>query len=253
MEQLLLSAREQWCAPGEPISWACPDPFHIPLFEVAGLDEHGRPTRGLLTRAAFQVGALPMRVGALINSYEEQADERYRPSAVVTARRTDAVAVRLSGTTGESPAGDHPGILVATPGRLALLELAEIPESSKDWWDKGFEKVRTAAGPVGRLVEDFAGTMMSTINNRGRYLDQQGQTRTPRVVERASVGPEQITGYDIVRRDFRGAGYDEDNRGANYLRITFTDQSHLDLEVPGNVAGERVLGLVRDTPRSNRW
>ncbi|QIZ34470.1 hypothetical protein [Saccharopolyspora sp. ASAGF58] len=245
LDHLILSARSWWCEPGEPIVWAFPDPYHIPLFEVDGLDEHGKRRRNILTRAAFQVGSLPFRINSLMTWGDEPADQRNLPTAVVAARGADATAVRMTGTQGEASPGELPGVLVATPGRLALLELTEIPEGSKDWFDKGLEKIKKATGPAYQLADDFAGTMGSTINNKGRYFDHDGQTRTPQVVERANVGTEQISGYGVVPREFRGHDYDKDNRSSSYLRINFADGSRLELRIPAGTDPNRVLGLVR--------
>lgn len=249
-EHLVLSARKWWCEPGEPILWAFPDPFHVPLFEVKGLTEHGKKQRNILTRAAFQAGALPVRVNAWLFDGTEQADDRSLPTAAVSARQAGSVAVRLTGTSGEAVPGAMPGILVATPNRLALLELAELPEQPRDTVDKVLDKVDTfvKGNPVGRFFEDFSATMGSADNFKGR-IHHGGEILE--VVERASVGTDQIGGYDITRRDFRRPGYDEDRRGS-YLRIEFTDGSRLDLRIPDKTDPKRVLGLVHNNG-SGSW
>ncbi|MEV6234066.1 hypothetical protein AB0L88_40005 [Saccharopolyspora shandongensis] len=251
LQHLILSARSSWCRPGEPIAWAFPDPYHVPLFEVGGLDEHGKKRRGILTRAAFQVGAVPFRVNSLFTGGDEPSDERNLPTAVVSARSASETAVQMTGTQGEAAPGELPGVLVATPDRLALLELPELPEGSQDWFDKGMETIKKATGPVYRLADDFAGTMGSTVNNKGRYFDHGGQTQVPQVIERASTGTDQISGYEIVQRRFGGLGREREDRAAAYLRITFTDGSRLDLQVPAKAQPDRVLGLVNT--RSGSW
>ncbi|MDA3643212.1 hypothetical protein LZ318_20605 [Saccharopolyspora indica] len=253
VEHLVLSARSWWCTPGEPITWAFPDPFHIPLFEVAGLDEHGKRKRGLASRALFQAGALSMRVSAVFNSVDEQADNRNSPSAIVSARDADALAVRMSGTSGERSPGEKPGILVATPTRLALLEVAELPEGSRDWLDKGMDKIMQATGPVGRFADDFAGAMSSTINNKGRFFDHGEQVQTPEVVEKACIDLNQVLGYDVGERAFRRPGYEKDDRSGTYLQITFADQSRLELQMPSKANPNRVLALVRNTLGGSSW
>ncbi|RKT85551.1 hypothetical protein SAMN05421805_11847 [Saccharopolyspora antimicrobica] len=253
LEHLVLSARSWWCKPGEPITWAFPDPFHIPLFEVAGLDEHGKRKRGLAARALFQAGALSMRVSAVFNSVDEQADDRNSPSAIVSARDADSLAVRMSGTSGDKSPGEKPGILVATPTRLALLEIAEFPEGSRDWLDKGMDKVMQVTGPVGRFADDFAGAMHSTINSKGRFFDHGEQVQTPEVVEKACIGADQVTGYDVGQRNFRRPGYDKDDRSGNYLQITFADQSRLDLRIPSKADPNRALQLARNTLGGSTW
>ncbi|MEV0698202.1 hypothetical protein AB0I53_09820 [Saccharopolyspora sp. NPDC050389] len=244
-EHLILSARSWWCEPDEPILWAVPDPYHIPLFEVGGLDEHGKKRRSIVTRAAFQVGALPFRVNALISWGDEPADDRSQPSAVVSARGVDTLAVRMTGTAGDAIPGALPGVLVATPQRLALLELPEYPEGSLDVLDKAMDTVMKVTGPVGRLADDFAGTMNSAINGKGRAFDHKGQTRTLEIVERACVKTDQIVNCDVVQREFRWLGYEKEHRHRPYLRINFIDGSRLDLRIPVKTDPNRVLGLVR--------
>ncbi|GAA0516160.1 hypothetical protein GCM10011581_46000 [Saccharopolyspora subtropica] len=243
-EHLMLSARRWWCEPGEPIVWAFPDPYHTPLFEVRGLTEHGKKRRNILTRAAFQAGALPIRINAWLFDSAEQADQRSRPTAVVSARQVDSLAVRMTATSGEAVPGELPGILVATPARLALLELAKLPEQPRDAVDKVLDKVDAfvKGNPVGRLLEDFTATMGSVDNFKGRIIPKEG---VPEVVERACVRTDQISGYEVVRREFRWLGYDRDNRDGQYLRITFTDGSRLDLHIPSGAEPDLVLGLVR--------
>lgn len=247
LEHLVLSARSWWCEPGEPILWSFLDPFRVPLFEVRGLTEHGKKQRNLLTRAAFQVGAMPARLSAWSSfNAEENADQRAVPSAIVTARVVDSLAVRLTGTDGTGITGRDPGIVVATPGRLAVLEVAENPAGAG-----AFDAVRTYAGAVYSLAEDFAGTLGSTHNTRGRYFDHQGRTRIPEVVERGCVATDRISGFDVVDRTFRGLGYDAENRRGKYLRIGFDDGSALELDVPGGADPDRVLRLVRG--EEARW
>lgn len=243
-EHLVLSARKWWCEPGEPISWAFPDPYHAPLFEVRGLTEHGKKRRNILTRTAFQAGALPVRVNAWLFSGTDQADQRSLPTAVVSAKQIDSLAVRMTGSSGEAVPGELPGILVATPARLALLELAELPEQPRDTVDKVLDKVDTFVkdNPVGRFFDDFAGTMGSANNVKGRVIPEEGGLK---VVERACVPTDTIDGYDVVRRDFRWLGYDKENRDSSYLQIGFVDGSRLDLRLAAETDPNRVLGLVR--------
>ncbi|MEY8039398.1 hypothetical protein [Saccharopolyspora cebuensis] len=212
------------------------------MFEVDGLDEHGRHKRSLFTRAAFKAGALPLRINAALTWGDEPADQRNRPTAVVTARSADSIAVGLCATDQDRPPGEDPGVLVATPKRLALLEVAENPDADSGWLDQ----IKKYTGPVYRLANDFASTMHSTVNYKGRDFDHGGQTRTPAVAEKASIPIEQIAGYDVVRREFRWLGHEKHDREGTYLRITFTDHSHLDLHLAGNPDADRALQMTRD-------
>ncbi|GAA4886002.1 hypothetical protein [Saccharopolyspora cebuensis] len=243
VDYLVLSARSWRYRSDEPFLWAYTDPYRVPLFEVRGLSEHGTHQRSLFTRAAFQAAALPVRISAAF-SWAEQADFRMRPSAVITARSADSLAMRLCPEHGDRSPGHDPGVLIATRDGIALLE-AENP-AKRDVLDQIGDAVAKYTGPLYRLGEDFAGTMNSTANFRGRTVDHGGTTQTFEVVEKTRVGHDQIAGYDVVRRKFRRLGYEEENRAGTYLRITFVDDSCLDLHLADNPDSERVLRMVRD-------
>lgn len=132
-----LTAR-RWCGPGEPILWAT---WQVDKrYQVKGLDEDGRPKKGLgatlgdaasSAAGAVAVGALTMVFGGGDSSSGPGTTQRGRDLTIVGSGQ-ECAAMNLINT--RYPAG-HVGfdmLWVLTPQRLAvlvppMLEDSEIP------------------------------------------------------------------------------------------------------------------------------